>query len=161
MVLYRFIKHSWEHFKYVKLLKKIYKSENLPENLSKMFKTTFKIDWIGRMYTIINPYLSDGSYDYSKQIFEYNENGLDNASYVESYIMTQLNIAKQFIRANNLFDLLSYQIKPIDENGNYLFIIQPITTYEFTKWTKIFAITYSIIIFLLLVGLIDYNFFIY
>lgn len=160
MVLYYFIKYLWAHFKYVKLLNKIYKNENLLENLSKLFGSTFKKDWIGRIYTVINPYLIEGEFDYNKQIFEYNEKGLDNTIYIESYIMMKLNIAKQFIRANNLFDLLSYQIKQIDENGNYLFIIQPITTYEFIKWSKIFTIIYSIILFLSL-GIIYYIFYIY
>lgn len=161
MVIYHFIKYLWEHFKYVKLLNKIYKNENLLGNLSKLFGSTFKKDWIGRVYTIINPYLIEDEIDYNKQIFEYNENGLDNTVYIESYIMTKLNIAKQFIRANNLFDLLSYKIDKIDENGNYLFIIQPITTFDFIKWTKIFTIVYSIILFLLLSGLIYYTFYIY
>lgn len=161
MVIYYFIKYLWMHFKYVKLLNKIYKNENLLENLSKLFGSTFKKDWIGRVYTIINPYLIEDEIDYNKQIFEYNENGLDNTVYIESYIMTKLNIAKQFIRANNLFDLLSYKIDKIDENGNYLFIIQPITTFDFTKWLKIFTIVYSIILFLLLLGLIYYTFYIY
>lgn len=153
MVLYYFIKYLWEHFKYVKLLNKIYKNENLLENLSKLFGTSFKKDWIGRIYTVINPYLIEGKFDYNRQIFEYNENGLDNTAYIESHIMMKLNIAKQFIRANNLFDLLSYRIKQIDENDNYLFIIQPITTYEFIKWSKIFVIIYGAILFLFILGL--------
>lgn len=161
MVLYYFIKYLWEHFKYIKLLNKIYKNENLLENLSKLFGSMFKKDWIGRVYTIINPYLIEDKIDYNTQIFEYNENGLDNTVYIESYIMAKLNIAKQFIRANNLFDLLSYKIDKIDENGNYLFIIQPITTFDFIKWSKIFTIVYSIILFLLLSGLIYYTFYIY
>lgn len=161
MVLYFFIKHLWAHLRYVKLLNKVYKNENLLENLSSLFKTQFKKDWIGRVYTVINPYLQGGEYDFNRHIYEYTENGLDDTHYVESYIMTQLNIAKQFIRANNLFDLLSYEIKPIDDNGNYLFIIQPITTFEFFKWTKIFVILYSIITILLAVGLIYCNFYIY
>jgi hypothetical protein len=161
MVIYHFIKYLWQHFKYVKLLNKIYKNENLLENLSKLFGSTFKKDWIGRVYTIINPYLIEDEIDYNKQIFEYNENGLDNTVYIESYIMTKLNIAKQFIRANNLFDLLSYKIDKIDDNGNYLFIIQPITTFDFIKWSKIFAIVYGIILFLSLSGLIYYIFYIY
>ena len=53
--------------------------------------------------------------------------------------------------ANNLFDLLTYEIKKLDNYDNYLFIIKPITFDDCAKWTKIFAITYSI---LLVIGII-------
>ena len=59
--------------------------------------------------------------------------------------MTKLNVAKNFIMANNLFDLLTYEIKRLDNYDNYLFIIKPITFNEFKKWTKIFSIVYSIL----------------
>ena len=48
--------------------------------------------------------------------------------------------------ANNLFDLLTYEIKKLDDYDNYLFVIKPITFDDCKKWTKIFVITYSILI---------------
>jgi hypothetical protein len=48
--------------------------------------------------------------------------------------------------ANNLFDLLTYELKKIDEYDNYLFIIKPITFDDCKKWTKIFGITYLAIL---------------
>jgi hypothetical protein len=62
-------------------------------------------------------------------------------------------IAQRFIKTNNLFDLLTYEIKQIDEY-NYLFIMQPIVNLDLKKYTKRFIITYSIIIILLLTLLI-------
>jgi hypothetical protein len=60
--------------------------------------------------------------------------------------MTKLNAVRNFIMANNLFDLLTYEIKKIDEFDNYLFVIKPITFDDCKKWTKIFAILYSILL---------------
>lgn len=149
MIIYNFIKHLILHLKYTKILKKVYKDENLLNNLSNLFNSQFKLDWVGRIYTVVNPNLSEGEYSPNTQIYEYTENGLENNHYIKSYIMDHLNIAKQFIKANNLFDLLTYEIKKIDDYDNYLFIIQPITWYECKKYAKLFALVYGCIIILI------------
>ena len=151
MIIFNFIKHLILHIKYNKLLKNIYNEENLINRFSQLFGTEFRIDWVGRLYTVINPNLIDNQLDTNTQIFEYTENGLSNNSYIEHWIMTKLNIAQQFIMANNLFDLLTYEIKRLDDYDNYLFVIKSITFDECFKWTKIFFIA---LIILLIIGLL-------
>ena len=151
MITYNFIKYLILNIKYTRILKHIYKDEQIPENLSKLFNTNFKIDWIGRMYTVINPNLIDGIYDASSQIFEYDERGLSNDAYIERFIMQKLNIASNYIKANNLFDLLTYEIKKLDDYDNYLFIIKPITLDDFVKNSKRFGI---LLVSLFIAGLI-------
>ena len=151
MITYNFIKYLILNIKYTRILKRIYKDEQIPENLSKLFNTNFKIDWIGRMYTVINPNLIDGIYDASSQIFEYDERGLSNDAYIERFIMQKLNIASNYIKANNLFDLLPYEIKKLDDYDNYLFIIKPITLDDFVKNSKRFGI---LLVSLFIAGLI-------
>lgn len=146
MVFYRFIKNLLLNIKYTKLLKQIYKDENLLQKFSQLFSTEFRIDWVGRIYTIINPNIIKDKFDVNTQIFEYGENGFTNEPYIEKYIMTKFNLVKDFIMANNLFDLLAYEIKRLDEYDNYLFIIKPITFDDCKKWTKIFIGVYSVII---------------
>lgn len=146
MVFYSFIKNLLLNIKYTKILRKIYKDEGLLEKFSQLFGVEFKIDWVGRVYTVINPNIIDDKLDINTQIFEYGDNGLTNEPYVEKYIMTKLNLVSDFIMANNLFDLLTYEIKKLDDYDNYLFVIKPITFDDCMKWTKIFAITYSIVI---------------
>lgn len=148
MITYLFIKYLYAHIKYYKILNKVYKEENLLANLSNLFGVNFKKDWIGRIYAVFNPYVKDGVFNPNVQIFEYTENGLENDAYIEHYILTQLNVAKQFIKANNLFDLLTYRIKSIDDNGNYLFIMEPITWSDCKKYSKIAAITWLSILIL-------------
>lgn len=145
MVFYKFIKNLILNIKYTKLLKQIYKDENLLEKFSQLFSTEFRLDWVGRIYTVINPNILKDKFDVNTQIFEYGENGFTNEPYIEKYIMTKFNLVKDFIMANNLFDLLTYEIKRLDEYDNYLFIIKPITFDECKKWTKIFGIVYSVI----------------
>ena len=151
MITYNFIKYLILNIKYTRILKHIYKDEQIPENLSKLFNTNFKIVWIGRMYTVINPNLIDGIYDASSQIFEYDERGLSNDAYIERFIMQKLNIASNYIKANNLFDLLTYEIKKLDDYDNYLFIIKPITLDDFVKNSKRFGI---LLVSLFIAGLI-------
>ena len=145
MVFYSFLKNLYLNIKYTKLLTRIYKDEQLLYKFSQLFGTEFRIDWVGRIYTVINPNIIDDKFDVNTQIFEYTETGLSNKPYVEKWIMTRFNIIKDFIMANNLFDLLTYEIKKIDEYDNYLFVIKPITFDDCMKWSKIFAITYSIL----------------
>lgn len=145
MILFKFLKNLWLNCKYTKLLKKVYKDEQLLSKFSQLFGTEFRIDWVGRIYTVINPNIIQDKLDTNTQIFEYGENGLSNTTYIEHWIMTKLNIAQNFIMANNLFDLLTYEIKRLDFYDNYLFIIKPITFDDCKKWTKIFSIVYGIL----------------
>jgi hypothetical protein len=64
--------------------------------------------------------------------------------------MQRLNIAANFIQTNNLFDLLTYDIKRLDEYDNYLLIIEPITLNDCLKYTKYFGILLAL---LLVIGL--------
>jgi hypothetical protein len=146
MIIYKFIKYLIINIKYTRILKQVYNNENIINNLSELFGTKFRIDWIGRLYTIINPNLINGEHDINTQIFEYGDNGLSNEIYVEKYIMQKLNIASNFIKANNLFDLLTYKIEKIDEYDNYLFIIQPISLDDCLKNTKHFCILISLLV---------------
>ena len=157
MITYLFIKYLVLHLRYTKILKKVYKDENLLDNLSSLFKVPFRIDWLGRVYAVFNPHIQEGVYNPNNQIYEYDENGLTNKAYVESYIMNQLNIAKRFIQASNLFDLLTYKIKKIDDYDNYLFIMQSITYEDFKTATKRFIWAFSIVC-LIIIGFLIYYF---
>jgi hypothetical protein len=152
MIFYKFITNLLLNIKYTKLIKNVYKEDDLLNKLSKLFGSEFRMDWVGRIYTVINPNIVDNKLDINTQIFEYGETGLSNQIYVERYIMLKLNLIKDFVIANNLFDLLTYRIEKLDEYDNYLFVIEPITFEDCKKWTKIFGITYSSIAIILLIA---------
>lgn len=146
MIIYRFFKYLFLNIKYTKILSKVYDNENIIENLSNLFKSQFKKDWIGRLYTVINPNLLGDDFDINTIIYEYDESGLNNNAFVERWIMGKLNIAQSFIQTNNLFDLLTYKIEKLDEYDNYLFIIEPITLQDCLKYTKYFSILLTVLI---------------
>lgn len=153
MILYNFIKYLYLHIKYKKILQKIYENENLLNNLSYLFQSRFKQDWIGRVYTVLNPLIINDEVQVNTQILEYGVDGISNKSWIDKWIMDKLLIAQRFIKTNNLFELLTYEIKQIDDY-NYLFIMQPIVNLDLKKYAKRFIITYSIIIIILLTLLI-------
>ncbi len=137
MIIYNFFKNLILNIKYTRLIKKAYKSENLLEGLSQIFKANFKLDWIGRAYAVLNPNLDEnGNYSPNTQIFEYGENGLNNERMVEQWVMERMSVVAEFIRTNNLFELLTYSIKKLDKWDNYLFILEPVTLRNCLKWSK-------------------------
>ena len=156
MITYKFFAYLIKNIKYTRLLNKIYKNENLLENLSNLFGVAFKKDWVGRIYAVINPNIQDGKYSPTTQIFEYGENGLDNTTYVHNWIMERMNVAEKFIQTQNLFDILTYNIKKLDQYDNYLFIIQPITLEDCLEYSKKFGIVLTILLSIIIGFLIFY-----
>lgn len=147
MIIYNFFKYLLLNRKYSRLIKKAFKDENLIEGLSRIFKTNFKTDWIGRVYAVLNPNLDEnGQYSPNTQIFEYGEDGLNNERMVEQWVMERLTVISNFIQTNNLFELLTYSIKKLDKYDNYLFILEPVTLGDCMKWSKRFAILMTILI---------------
>lgn len=137
MIIYNFFKNLFLNIKYTRLIKKVYKDEKLLEGFSRIFKSKFKLDWIGRAYAVLNPNLDEsGRYSPNTQIFEYGENGLSNERMIEQWVMERMSIISDFIRVNNLFELLTYSIKKLDNYDNYLFILEPITLRDCMKWSK-------------------------
>ena len=76
MIIYNFFKYLVLNIRYTSLLRKIYKDEKLIEKFSQLFDVEFRIDWIGRVYAVLNPNIINDKLDVNTQIFEYTENGL-------------------------------------------------------------------------------------
>ena len=122
-----------ELFKYRKLRKlidKIDSEERIFDNFSKLFQSKFKVDWIGRRYTVLNPRIQgidkDGTSGISSQIFEFTEQGMRDSIFIEKWCMDRIRAASLYIVNKQLLDVLTYSIERIDDNENYLFILKPI-----------------------------------
>lgn len=129
-----FIKDIIEHVRILKIIKAVIKEENLLENLSNLFskgkyKVNFKRDWIGRIYAVINPVVSDPQ----SRIFEYDTNGTNINSFVNKWVLEHMIAASNFVKNNGLFDILTYEIKQLDDDYNFLFILTPISWNDFKK----------------------------
>ena len=126
--------------RYNRILKQVDKLENVWSNLGKMLNTEFKTDWIGRKYAVVNPTITNNEYDSNSQIFEYGLDGLSDLPGVENWLMKRLTIAQQFIQTKNLFDILTYKIKRIDNYNNYLIVFQALPLDDTIRYTKHFLL---------------------
>lgn len=157
MYTIRFIRAWWLNRKYTRTLKKVYKQENLLQNLSDLFGTTFRIDWVGRVYTVFNPYIKNGKFDATDIIMDPSDNG--NSEIVNHILMDKLNIARNYIRTQNLFDMLTYELRKLDDYGNYLFIMVPITLPDYFESLKKMLIEWSGLIIIGLMAWLGIRFF--
>lgn len=126
MFITRFLTRWYQNHKYQKILNKIYKDDEIISKISTIFGVQFYKDWVGRLYAVVNPAIKDGQWD-PQQIFEYTSQGYDTTEHATQWIMERMVLLENFIQVNNLFDLLGYDIQKIDDSGNYLFTIYPIT----------------------------------
>lgn len=142
MKLYRFIKGYIQNRKYQKILDKVYDEDKIIAKLSFALGSQLRRDNIGRLYTVINPAVKDGKYDYT-QIYEYTQEGYDTTEHIQQWIAERFTAIEAVIQTNNLFDVLTFRITKLDENGNYLFTIFPITLPDVLENWKRAAIEFA------------------
>ena len=128
-----------EYIKVKKVINGVIKNENLLENLSNLFtsqnknyKVTFKKDWLCRIYAVVNPVAADPS----SRIFEYDQDGTNISTFLKNWVIQIMVIAEQFVKNKMLFDLLTVDIKQLDENSNFLIVFSPIGCAKFIKAVK-------------------------
>jgi hypothetical protein len=145
------------HFiKYQHYIRQILNNEGILDKLSQQFGAKFETDRLGRVWTVLNPHVqnmktSDGS---SSLIYQFNQDGtMTNDLHIERWVMDQLNIANLFIRDNNLWELLTYRIKKIDNDQNYLIVIQNLYTDGMLREAKIYSIITGVLAVLGIVSL--------
>lgn len=126
MFIFKFFKALWVHLTYIRVLSRTYNDEQLVHKLSHIIGAQFHVDRAQRLYAVVNPAIRDGRYN-QEQALEWSDTGQNNAEYVKKWMMDHLNILEKFILANNLFDMLTFKIEQIDDYGNYLCVLQPIT----------------------------------
>lgn len=131
---------TWiQYRKLRRLIRKIDENESLLGNLSQLYGVQFKEDWIGRWYTVLNPLVRkmetvDGI------PFEYTADGTTNRSYIEKWCMDRMFAASNFIKNRELLDIMTYRLDRLDENENYLFVLQPILFDDLKTTFKRFSI---------------------
>lgn len=150
MFLYKFFRNLFRHLKYQRIIKEAYEREELIAKVSTLLGVQFKLDWVNRLYAVINPNIKDGKYN-PDQIYEFDTDGnVYNTEWITKWIMERLSILQNFIQTENLFDVLEYKIKDL-ENLNYLVVFQPITLTPLFKSIKPALIELTILI-LIVIG---------
>ena len=109
------------YFRVKKLLLKIYDGERIEKNLTKIFGVECKRDWVGRLYMVVNPILQNIEDGGNTLIFD-----RDNKVMIEGWVMKNLELIRNFVINNSMFDLLTYSIERIDDDDNYLIVFKNI-----------------------------------
>ena len=149
MFLYKFFRKLFQHLKYQRIIKEAYEREQLIAKISLLLGVQFKLDWINRLYAVVNPNIKDGKYN-PEQIYEFDFEGNPyNNEWVTKWVMERMGILRNFLQTSNLFDVLEYKIKDLG-NLNYLIIFQPITLTFLLKSIRPAIIELLIIILLIL-----------
>lgn len=149
MFICKFFIKLFKHIKYQKIINQAYKREQLISKISTVLGVQFKLDWIDRLYAVINPNIKDGQYN-PEQIYEFDVNGnLYNNEWITKWVMERMNIVRDFITTQNLFEVIEYDIRDLG-NLNYLIVFQSITLSPVLRYAKYAVIELGIILCILL-----------
>lgn len=139
------IKNIYNFLKLRKELKKDYEKEQICEKFTELYGIEFKSDWAARIYAVVNPALQNIRDNGTSQIFEYDENGITDKTYIKNWIMTKLVASEKYIAAANLLDILLFDMKELQvdgqPSGNYLIVFTPFSFPDFVKSWKALAVT--------------------
>lgn len=143
-----FIPTLFRYAKINRLIKKIDENEQLMYNLSMLYRSEFRRDWVGRWYTVLNPLVQDMSTEdgTDRRVFEFTENGLSDRAYIDKWCMDRMFAASNFIKNKELLDLMTYSLEKLDNNQNYLFVLKPILFNDLVKTFKRFSVVFGLLL---------------
>lgn len=121
------------YFKIKRLLNQIYDTEKIEENLSRTFGVECRRDWVGRLYMVVNPILQNIEDGGNTVVYD-----KDDKMMVEVWVMKNLELIRNFVINNSMFDLLTYSIERLDDDENYLIVFKNIyfdDIMKICKWT--------------------------
>lgn len=143
------MKSIYYFIKYNRYIRQAIKHEDLINKLKYLFGgREFKMDWVGRIYTVINPLIDDVNTEGDTLIYD------DGRPMIEKWLMDNLNILSRFLTTNNLFDLMTYKINKIDDDHNYLVILQNLYYDNMKRSVKIIGVIGLILLIAAMVTLI-------
>lgn len=119
------------YFVVKRLLNKIYDSEKIEENLSRIFGVQCRRDWVGRLYMVVNPILQNIEDGGNTIVFN-----KDDKMMIEMWVMKNLELIRNFVVNNSMFDLLTYSIEKLDDDENYLIVFKNIYFDDIIKICK-------------------------
>ena len=129
--LFLFFKTLFYHRKINRVISTAIREEKLLLAISTLLGTQVDIDWVGRIYGVINPEVENGEYKPGRIT---DLNGSTKA-WVDNFIVSRFSLLRDFISEKNLFDLVTYHIKALRDN-NFLIVVEPITYSELMRALK-------------------------
>lgn len=140
------IKEIYNYFKYRRIFRDVLNNTQFIEALSMSFGVEFNRDKLDRLYTVINPYIQNMGNPGNSIIYDG-----DNKPIVDKWVVDNFLIIDKVIKNHDIFDIISYNIEKIDDDMNFLLVIQNALLPTATKCFKRLGIIAGVLILLVLV----------
>ena len=112
--------------------------------LKRFLKMDARIDWLGRVYGVVNPAINDnGEFDYNGMVFELNGVNTTNQSWVENWLYKQMLLVNNVfdVEKSGFFDIIDVSINHVGPYNadNYLIVFDIATRKEMSRrWKRVF-----------------------
>lgn len=112
--------------------------------LKKYLKMDRRIDWLGRVYGVVNPSINEhGEFDYNGMVFELDGVNTSTNTWVENWLYKQMILVSNVFDINKtgFFDIISADIRHVGpENAdNFLIVFDIVARQEMAKrWKRVF-----------------------
>ena len=145
-LIYSLIRAIYWTFCYIKDWKLV--EESLHGNgfrslLKHYLKMDSRIDWIGRVYGVVNPAINEkGEFDYNGMVFELNGVNTNNQTWVENWLYKQMILVNNIfdVQKTGFFDIIDANVKHVGpENAdNYLIVFDIASRKEMVRrWRRV------------------------
>lgn len=111
--------------------------------LKHYLKMDSRIDWIGRVYGVVNPAINEkGEFDYNGMVFELNGVNTNNQTWVENWLYKQMILVNNIfdVQKTGFFDIIDANVKHVGpENAdNYLIVFDIASRKEMVRrWRRV------------------------
>lgn len=140
------IKEIYNYFKYKRIFRDVLNNTQFIEALSMSFGVEFNRDKLDRLYTVINPYIQNMGNPGNSIIYDG-----DDKPIVDKWVVDNFLIIDKVIKNHDIFDIISYNIEKIDDDMNFLLVIQNALLPTAAKCLKRLGIIAGVLILLVLV----------
>lgn len=133
---------------YMRISKILY-SEDFKTILKKYLNLDVEVDWIGRLYGIINPLIDiDGKFNVNNAVIEIDGDNTNNNDQVRYWAYKQLRLIGEIFRLKNIYDYISMDLEKVGPTfaDNYLIVFDITSRKKFARSFRNMLIQLSIYI---------------
>lgn len=137
------IKRYIQHRRYSRVLGSVIEKEGLLEKFSETAKLQFDRAWLGRLYTVYNPRTDDRwSYDVTG-------GRIDDDTFTRALLMEKMVGMESVIRDMSLLDMVLFDMERLDDGGNWLITLSPLTWADLSDaaaaWWNVYKIVLTVL----------------
>ena len=136
----KYVSDSIQYRKDYNLIQETFYSAAFKKVLDNYLKTDIKKDWIGRLYGVVNPNISNGKYDFNNVIIEIDGDNTNNNEYVRHWVYKQMQLIAQLFKIEKLYDYIDISFEHVGPQNmdNYLIIFDIVSRKEKVESRKSF-----------------------